>query len=290
VTAQRRPPAGQDSILDVGGLPAALQRTFLLPARPNDQHGNRIITRGGRRFDPATSFPYEIWFKEPRIEFVLVLPGEFTMGDGRPGAPEHLVHVTRGFYLSKYEITQGQWKAIMRRGPWERLLEIEQHDRHPASYVAWVEALSFVRRLSKLYRQTFRLPTEAEWEYACRAGSGDPYCYGAAVTDLAAYAWFDDNQWDRGQTSPHPVGRKSPNAWGLFDMHGNVWEWCEDWYGPYPATHASDPTGPDRGYTKVYRGGGFCDTHICSRASYRASLAPGERRPYVGLRLLLPLP
>ncbi|MEW5936833.1 MAG: formylglycine-generating enzyme family protein, partial [Candidatus Thermoplasmatota archaeon] len=127
----------------------------------------------------------------------------------------------------------------------------------------------------------YRLPTEAEWEYACRAGSTTKYCHGDDEARLGEYAWYDANS----NKKTHPVGIKRPNAWGLHDMHGNVWEWCEDWYGDYPSGEVSDPHGPSSGSGRVLRGGSwYRGAEDCSSA-LRAGRAPGLRSPALGLRL-----
>jgi formylglycine-generating enzyme required for sulfatase activity len=129
--------------------------------------------------------------------------------------------------------------------------------------------------------ETYRLPTEAEWEYACRAGSTTRYCFGDDEGELFEYAWYSDNS---GGT--HPVGTKKSNDWGLYDMHGNVWEWCEDWYGDYPSGEVTDPAGPSRGSERVARGGGWYDgAHFC-RSGSRGSVTPDLRGHWLGFRLV----
>ena len=132
----------------------------------------------------------------------------------------------------------------------------------------------------------YRLPTEAEWEYAARAGSTAAYCYGDSAQELQRYAWYADNA---GGTS-HPVGQKQPNAWGLYDMHGNVWEWVQDWYGSYTAGAAVDPTGPAAGSNRVGRGGGWFGDAVGCRSAHRDNGAPGDRLGYLGLRLVREVP
>ena len=128
---------------------------------------------------------------------------------------------------------------------------------------------------------TFRLPTEAEWEYACRAGDDSAYSFGNDARQLGEHAWFGGNSG--GKT--HPVGRKTPNAWGLFDMHGSVWEWCSDWYGNYPRRSMVDPAGPDGGRGRVLRGGSWNDQAGRCRAAYRLSVDPSIKNPSLGFRV-----
>jgi formylglycine-generating enzyme required for sulfatase activity len=128
-----------------------------------------------------------------------------------------------------------------------------------------------------------RLPTEAEWEYACRAGSTTDYCYGDDPRELSEYAWFSENS----RKSTHPVGQKKPNKWGLYDMHGNVWEWCQDWYGEYPKEPVTDPKGPKGGSSRVFRGGGWLDSAGYCRSALRNWDGPSLQYDNVGFRVVL---
>jgi formylglycine-generating enzyme required for sulfatase activity len=150
--------------------------------------------------------------------------------------------------------------------------------------VSWDEATRFCKKLSEKTRQAVRLPTEAEWEYACRAGSKTRFCFGDADDGLGDYAWFGANSGDK----THPVGQKKPNAWGLHDMHGNLWEWCSDWYGEYAADPATDPTGPTTGAGRVLRGGCWgCDAQAC-RSGTRLASRP-EAHYGFGWRVVAPV-
>ncbi len=149
---------------------------------------------------------------------------------------------------------------------------------HPVEGVGWEDAVEFCRRLSELPAEkaagnVYRLPAEAEWEYACRAGTTTNYSFGDGASDLGDYSWFYNNS---GQTT-HPVGGKKPNAWGLFDMHGNVFEWCQDWYGEYPIGTITDPTGADRGSRRVGRGGSWNATARVCQSTHRFRLNPAYR-------------
>jgi formylglycine-generating enzyme required for sulfatase activity len=184
----------------------------------------------------------ETW-REPvtGMEFVRILPGEFMMGSEYEDSrykpinerPVHRVTLD-GFWLARYEVTQGQWKAVMGRLP---AYCKKRGDNYPVDDVSWRAAQKFIQRLSRISKNTFRLPTEAEWEYACRAGTtGDRY------GELDEIAWYRENS----SNSTHPVGQKSPNAWGLFDMLGNANEWVQDWYGEYTSAFERNPQGPKR--------------------------------------------
>ena len=183
------------------------------------------------------------------MEFVLIRPGSFLMGSekGDPDQkPVHKVNITQAFYLGKYDVTQEQWQAVMGGNP-SKFKGL----RNPVGNVSWDDCQEFLKKLDeRVSGQMFKLPTEAQWEYACRAGTTTEYYFGDDQAGLDDYAWTTNNA---GGTT-HPVGQKKPNAWGLYDMHGNIWQWCSDWYGNYPEGEASDPRGPDKGQARVLRG------------------------------------
>ena len=195
------------------------------------------------------------------IELVWIPPGEFIMGspdsepnrDGDEG-PQHKVRITKGFWMGKYQVTQRQWEAVMQENP-----SHHQGEDNPVDTVYWKACQKFLRKASQITGGRFRLPTEAEWEYACRAGSTTAYCFGDALSLMDDYTWHPGNS--EGKT--HPVGQKKPNAWGLYDMHGNVWEWCEDVYDSefyYKArAQRDDPRNMRKGKeeVRVLRGGSF---------------------------------
>ena len=176
---------------------------------------------------------------ENSIGMVLVpIPaGEFMMRD----QPLHRVTLTKSFYLGRTEVTQGQWKAVMGTTPWNSEKFVKEGDDYPATNVGWEDAVEFCRKLSEKEGVEYRLPTEAEWEYACRAGTTTAYSFGDDESQLGEYAWIEENTVDVGEKYAHIVGQKKPNPWGLYDMHGNVFEWCQDWYGEYPSGAVTDP-------------------------------------------------
>jgi formylglycine-generating enzyme required for sulfatase activity len=211
------------------------------------------------------------------MEVVLVPAGTYSMG--AQGARQgRQVTISQPFYLGKYAVTQAQWLAIMGTNP-SRFPGAD----HPVESVSWDDVQEFIRTLNAREGSSkYRLPTEAEWEYAVRAGANTAYCFGRDARRLDAYAWYAANA--RGRT--HPVGQRQPNAWGLYDMHGNVWEWVQDWYGSYPAAPGSDPQGPATGSHRVRRGGGWhSDAHECS-AAYRSIVKAGDCYSTLGFRLL----
>jgi formylglycine-generating enzyme required for sulfatase activity len=214
------------------------------------------------------------------MEFVLVAPGTFQMGSERgldDEKPVHTVHITRPFYLGIYPVTQRQWEAIMGSNP-SKFRGAE----HPVEQVSWEKTQEFIRSLNThAGHPGYRLPTEAEWEYAARAGSTGDYCFDDAVGSLGPYAWCADNA---GGTT-HPVGQLQPNAWGLYDMHGHVWEWVQDWYSDYAAGTALDPTGPTGGDARVLRGSSWADDGRYAHSARRYAIHPGGRFAGIGFRL-----
>ena len=214
------------------------------------------------------------------MKLAYIPAGEFDMGSaaGEKGHEEdearHRVKITHAFRLGATEVTQSQWKAVMgqRRGKFEG-------DDRPVEEVSWTDAKAFCEKLSKADGKTYRLPTEAEWEYACRAGAAGRFG-GEKLADLA---WFDDNA----DAATHPVAAKKPNAWGLYDMHGNVAEWCADAYAPgYPSGTVADPSGPAEGKGRVVRGGSFASLERGCRSASRSSAPAAYQMKTVGLRVV----
>ena len=210
--------------------------------------------------------------------------GEFMMGDPtNPTHPTHPVTLTKPFHLGAFEVTQEQYEKVMGKNP-SRF----KGTNNPVEKVSWDDAAEFCRRLSELPEEkaaghVYRLPTEAEWEYACRAGTTTAYSFGDDESQLGQYAWFGKNSG----YATHPVGEKKPNPWGLYDMHGNVWEWCQDWYDDYPSEPVTDPTGPTTGSARVFRGGDLLFGAAYCRVARRRTLAPTLRSNDLGFRLAL---
>ncbi|MGO8751876.1 MAG: formylglycine-generating enzyme family protein, partial [Thermoguttaceae bacterium] len=242
--------------------------------------------------------------KGVKLDMVLIPAGEFKMGSGESAEdtvaffnktygegflkadffkaehPQHRVRITKPFYLGKYLVTQEQWEAVMGSNPSEF-----KGPNNPVEKVSWEDCQQFLGKLnakSAAGGGKFQLPSEAQWEYACRAGSKTKYCFGDDKSKLGEYAWYDANS---GNTT-HPVGGKKPNAWGLYDMHGNVCEWCQDWWGRdyYAKSPADDPTGAATGSDRVFRGGGWGGPAWGCRSALRIHGEPGLRA-YLGLRV-----
>ena len=224
------------------------------------------------------------------MKLVRIEAGKFTMGSetGSDEKPVHQVTITRPFYMGATEVTQAQWKAVMNTQPWEGQTYAKAGADNAASYISWDEATAFCTALSKKAGRTVRLPTEAEWEYACRADTTTAYCFGDDSSKLGDYAWYNENAWKKDEKYAHPVGVKKPNAWGLYDMHGNVWEWCADWYAnSYANADAHDPKGPATGTARVLRGGSWGNDPGYCRAAIRRGFAPGLRRGSLGFRVVV---
>jgi len=262
------------------------------------------------------------WENSIGMKFVLIPPGEFTMGsteaerqwaiEGAKAAnwnhqwavermpteaPQHSVRITKPFYMGKHEVTQAQWEALMDGNPSKF-----KNPSNPVEQVTWNDIQPFLAKLNKPVTPAgtsskperpdttiqYALPTEAQWEYACRAGTTTAFGHGDNPAGLWQYAEFSGNSGHR----THPVGPKRPNAWGLYDMHGNVYEWCSDWYGAdyYAQSPPADPTGPLDGSTRVVRGGGCtCLAALC-RSAWRRHFAPDTRHFFLGFRLVCKVP
>jgi formylglycine-generating enzyme required for sulfatase activity len=221
------------------------------------------------------------------VDFVKVKAGCFLMGrdanfeDGNNDElPRHKVCITKSFYLGKHEITQGQWVAVMGNNP--------SHFKgrsKPVEQVSWHDAKTFIKRLNQSEGGNhYRLPTEAEWEYAARAGTSSAWHFGDDEGSAGQYAWYDGNSGER----THPVGQKKPNPWGLYDMYGNVWEWVQDWYGEnsYRNHATNDPEGAGSGRYRVRRGGAWSAGAGGLRSAYRSYSSPGNRYSNLGFRLV----
>lgn len=230
------------------------------------------------------------------LGLVLVPPGEFMMGS--PAEPQryryedderprHRVRITRPFYIGIQEVTQAQYRAIMNANPSDR----EGADL-PVETVSWADAASFCRKLSEKTGLGVRLPTEAEWEYVCRAGTTTQFYFGDELADINQHAWHGgegDGQWSTADGRPHPVGQKAPNPWGVFDVYGNVWEWCQDWYGGeyYRASPEKDPAGPPTGEGRVVRGGSWERPYRQMYSSLRHAKNPDEADRETGFRIVV---
>jgi formylglycine-generating enzyme required for sulfatase activity len=228
------------------------------------------------------------------MNFVYIPPGSFLRGSpteelGRESdEKQQLVSLSHGYYMQTTEVTQEQWKAVMGSLP---LYIIKCDEKCPVERVSWDNAQEFINKLNVLEEsQKYRLPTEAEWEYAARAGSSTSFANGEISvltcdndTKLGDIGWYCGNSKI---SRHHIVAQKKPNSWGLYDMHGGVWEWCADWYGPYSSEAVTDPGGPLDGAERTMRGGGIADTARSCRSANRHSLRPDVEFNNIGLRIV----
>ncbi|MBT3199643.1 MAG: formylglycine-generating enzyme family protein [Phycisphaerales bacterium] len=232
------------------------------------------------------------------MKLALVPAGKFVMGSpkseigrNKNEGPQHEVTISKPFYMGVTEVTQAQWKTVMEFIPWEEHIYAKSGDNYAASCVSWYRANEFCDKLSlKLGRKVW-IPTEAQWEYACRAGGKTIYGFGDDASKLGDYAWCHDNTWKAGEKYTHKVGLKKPNAFGLYDMHGNVHEWCRDVYDEkfYANSKSVDPENITKEYTRILRGGSWCSDQYHCRSASRDWCTKGRRFNYYtfGLRIVV---
>ena len=227
-----------------------------------------------------------------KLELVLIPAGKFMMGSPKEEkdrqdseGPQHEVAISKPFYMAVYPVTQEQYEKVTGKNP-----SHFKGAQNPVENVNWDDAVGFCKHLSQKTGKTVQLPTEAQWEYACRAGSTTRFCYGDDNDDskLGDYAWYTGNS---GGTT-HPVGQKKPNDWGLYDMHGNIWQWCSDLYDEkyYANSPKTDPQGPATSSARVLRGGGWGASPALSRSATRGGWGWGGRDIYNGFRVSVDLP
>lgn len=252
--------------------------------------GSQAALERQTRLAQQTGLPVTAKARVSGITLSLVPPGTFQMGSGKwedgrdKDENQHAVTISRPFYIGKFEVTQKQWEALMGTNPSKFN---NAKGSAPVEMISWNDSVEFCKALclqENVPQGTYRLPTEAEWEYACRAGTETPFCYGKKLT--AQMAHFDQMPYV-GNTSTIPVGNFLPNAWGLHDMHGNVYEWCQDWYGDYTGASAVDPTGPRNGEKRLSRGGGWgIQSSYCRSANRCGDAKPEHKMFALGLRIV----
>jgi formylglycine-generating enzyme required for sulfatase activity len=234
---------------------------------------------------------------QPLPQMVWIPPGHFLMGSppdevGRfldKEEPQTHVSLTHGFWMSRYEVTQGEFQAVMGFNP----SLFKDDAQRPVENVTWFQAIAYCETVTKRQREEghltesfeYRLPTESEWEYAARAGTTTRFSYGddPGYVQLRDYAWYNG---DAGLRS-HPIGQKRPNPWGLYDMHGNVFEWCLDWFAQLPGGSVTDPPGAENGTDRNIRGGYWDSTPEFCRCALRVHFPPATRISYLGFRMVL---
>lgn len=250
------------------------------PAEKPWMDDSTLVSLIGGKAEKSGNQDYNCWISSGGIEFNYVEAGEFVMGSAEvEKAPPHLVRITKGYYISRYPITQRQWSMVMRKNP-SRF----KGDDRPVERVSYKDVWKFLEKINIMDKENnYRLPTEAEWEFACRGGTRSRYWYGDTTSVLGTYAWYRDNS--RRQT--HPVGCLPANPFGLYDMLGNVWEWCYDRYGRYPRETLEDPVGPRSGRDRVIRGGSWYSKPRSLLCAYRHSFEPSYREDNLGFRIVL---
>ena len=240
----------------------------------------------------STVQPFTVTGNGKTVTFTMLLvkAGTFQMGSKigeSDEQPVHSVTLTKDYYMGETEVTQALWYAVMGQKPTSDVSQWESEDglgdNYPAYYISYTDCQQFIAKLNQMTGQQFRFPTEAEWEFAARGGNkskGYPYAGSKTIDDVA---WYHTNS----NSSTHKVKTKKPNELGLYDMSGNVWEWCYDWYGSYPSATQTDPTGPDSGSERVNRGGSWSYSDWSCRAANRLSSTPSGRYDTLGFRLAL---
>lgn len=263
------------------------QKPATTQVAPKKHKSQSKPTKGGTVKRVATKASYSngtLTVNGIKYNMVWVDGGTFRMGatseQGSEISDEKPVHsvTLSGYYIGKTEVTQALWQAVMGSNP-----SYFEGDDLPVEQVSWDDCQEFIRKLNSLTGQNFRLPTEAEWEFACRGGNNSRGYKYSGSNYIDNVAWYDGNSGDK----THPVATKSPNELGIYDMSGNVWEWCADWYGDYSSGRQTNPKGPYGGSLRVYRGGCWFDFAGYCRSSYRYCYYPTYRYGYLGLRLAL---
>jgi len=270
------------SRLIVPALAVACVATFFVTAR-----SKATVPTDGKTTPPVT-LANAVSIELPggvKMEFVLIGPGSFIMGsDENTGdgdeSPQHKVTISQPFYLGKYEVTQEQWEAVVGGHPSKF-----KGPTRPVDTVSWNDCQQFLAKLQEKTGRRFALPTEAQWEFACRAGTTTLWNFGHTPEPATDYAWIGVNA---GGTT-HPVGEKKPNPWGLYDMNGNVGEWCADWYAKhsYDGGEVTDPLGPAAGDARILRGGAWGDQPDNARSASRNCIGPDIGHGGTGLRCVM---
>ena len=284
-----------DYLLDLHGFEAVPHAQYapldgLAPGSAEAQARQRQLVE-------RIKLPLEIKTRGTGIVLRLIPPGEFMMGspENEQGRKSdellHRVTITQPFYIGAYQVTQGQWRKVTGSNP-SHFRQVGENA--PVNRVSWNDCQTFLRKLEEvegLGSNRLRLPTEAEWEYACRAGTTTPFCFGdrldSSMANFDGNYPYGDAQKGVYRKKTTPVGSFKPNAWGFYDLHGNVREWCADWYGQYTGD-ARDPTGPASGSDRVMRGGSWYDSAGDCRSAYRSSFCPDGDWYSGGLRVCLP--
>lgn len=244
-------------------------------------------SHAGDKKDPPKEFTNSIG-----IKFVWIAPGTFVMGSPREEkerkeneGPQHKVKLTKGFYMGVHTVTQKQWQTVMGENP----SRFKGEGSLPVESVSWDDCQVFIKKLWEKDKKPYRLPSEAEWEFCCRAGTTTPFHFGETIsTDQANYCGegvYGNGKKGVCRKKTTPVGSFPANAWGLHDMHGNVYQWCQDWWAGYPQEDVVDPKGPNDGEGRVMRGGSWGDDPESCRSAFRNAFRADYRNDFCGVRL-----
>lgn len=295
VHAERRLAGHTSEITCASGDLSAAEKEDRSTVSLVDREGDAYAQLDLSAADKSVEFPATVPEKHPAIlnsigmSLKLLPAGRFQMGSTSGDSDEKPVHevtLTAPFYVGVYEVTQEQYERVMGTNP----SSFKGRAKNPVENVSWKAAVEFCGKLSAMRAEkssgrVYRLPSEAEWEYACRSGTTTAFSFDTDPAQLGDYAWFKDNSG----RSTHPVGKKQPNGWGLYDMHGNVWEWCQDWKTDYSSDSVTNPKGPPSGSTRVYRGGSWrSKARSCRSADrFKHIRPPGYRDNRLGFRVAL---
>ncbi len=226
----------------------------------------------------------------PAGEFMQGVSGDQDAEAIESERPAHRVKISKPFYIGVYEVTQKEYRAVMSESPWTGRLYVQDGDAIAASYVTWEDATAFCNKLSQREGRTYRLPTEAEWEYACRAGTKTVYSFGDKEARLGEFGWYTENADDAGEKFAHLVGQKPPNPFGIYDMHGNVYEWCQDVFDEKAYGKRGiltvDPLVTSGSQNRVNRGGSWKAAARLARSSCRTWNSPGYSLFDIGFRVV----
>jgi formylglycine-generating enzyme required for sulfatase activity len=281
--------------------------TLFFPLIAFSWHLPATDSKADERGEGATPAANSMIGKEPgevrrdnglKMKLVWCPAGKFTMGspptekDRKSREEQTAVTLTAGFWLGQFEVTQGQWEQMMGTTPWKDKQHVREGADYPVTYVSWNQAVDFCRNLTNQERKAgrlpseweFTLPTDAQWEYACRAGTSTAFSFGDDELSLSESAWWY-GALEAGGEFAHEIGQKKANPWGLHDIHGNVWEWCQDWYEE-KVTGGVNPPGPSKGSLRVYRGGSWRHQGSLCRSAYRWGVDPTYQNTDLGFRVV----
>ncbi|MCX7003934.1 MAG: formylglycine-generating enzyme family protein [bacterium] len=282
----------------------AAPATPVAPAQPASGahhvsvNGKIVDAKAQQEAAAQPGIPVEKTLPKSGIMLRLIPAGVFIMGspksdeDRSDDEVQHTVKISKPFYMGRYEVTQGQWQNVMGNNP-AKFKDCGENG--PVEQVSWNDCQAFLRKLEELEglpKGSMCLPTEAQWEYACRAGTQTAFCYGndldSSLANINGNIPYGKGRKGEYRARTMPVGSFKPNAWGLHDMHGNVWEWCQDWSGPYATADAVDPHGSNSGQNRVVRGGGWGSSAYLCKSALRNKGLPDYANYYCGFRLSLP--